>query len=217
MIRVLFVDDEENVLRAIKRCLRNMKSQWQMYFASSGQEALNIMAKQQIDVVVSDMQMPQMSGEQLLAEVQEKYPGVSRIVLSGQCNQATAFRLVGSDHFYLAKPCPTKLLIDTIENAYFVGRKADSQEVTTEELQKALIDLSKVLLMRGQLGFSDLPAQVKMWLPESVAQAFAPVVDNHATFVSSTEFSRNVGWTDDKDVEEYQKYKEYDWDDYFRG
>jgi len=212
MLKVLFVDDEKKVLDGIRRSLRSMRSEWEMYYASGGHEALSIMERVPCDVVVSDMKMPEMSGEKLLSWIQEKYPETARIVLSGHCDQATAFQLVGSEHFYLAKPCPAKLLIDTIQNAYYTGRQAESDDVSAREVKEALMDLSKTLVMRGQLNYTDLPNQVKMWMPDSVSQVFAPVMEKHSTFVAKGRLDESGNWLDDSPA---RTEEDYSWDDYF--
>lgn len=78
---VLFVDDELHILKAIKRGL--YKEKFNKFFASSGKEALEIMAKTDIHVIVSDMKMPEMTGLELLAIVKDKYPDAVKIILSG--------------------------------------------------------------------------------------------------------------------------------------
>ncbi|MDA3845774.1 MAG: response regulator [Vallitaleaceae bacterium] len=78
---VLFVDDEINVLNSLKRGL--FDETYNCIFASSGKEALLLLEKQEIAVIVSDMRMPEMNGLQLLKTVKEKYPDIVCIVLSG--------------------------------------------------------------------------------------------------------------------------------------
>lgn len=78
---VLFVDDEPKVLNSLKRGLINEK--FQMQFALSGKEALDILENHKISVIVSDMRMPGMSGLDLLKIVKEKYPQIIKIVLTG--------------------------------------------------------------------------------------------------------------------------------------
>ena len=60
--RILFVDDEPMILAGLQRMLRNMRSEWDMAFADSGEQALEMLARSPYDVVVSDMRMPGMSG-----------------------------------------------------------------------------------------------------------------------------------------------------------
>ena len=59
---ILFVDDDPNILDGLRRMLRSMRKEWDMAFAQSGQEALDLMAEKPFDVIVSDMRMPGMDG-----------------------------------------------------------------------------------------------------------------------------------------------------------
>ena len=58
--KILFIDDEPNVLDGLRRMLRTMRSEWEMEFAESGQNALEILQGKAFDVVVTDMRMPGM-------------------------------------------------------------------------------------------------------------------------------------------------------------
>ena len=118
MIRVLFVDDEPRVLGGLRRMLRPMRHEWQMEFAQGGPEALDALAEQSFDVIISDMRMPGMDGGELLTEVMRRYPETVRIMLSGQSNKETVLRSVGPTHQYLAKPCDPELLKRVIARAY---------------------------------------------------------------------------------------------------
>lgn len=70
MQTLLFVDDEPSYHSAIKRLLRRHSDRWQALFALSAQKALDLTRKQDIDVVVSDVNMPQKTGLDLLDELQ---------------------------------------------------------------------------------------------------------------------------------------------------
>lgn len=110
MKKLLFVDDEPNVLQGLQRMLRPMREEWDMKFAQSGPEALELLAKEAFDVVISDMRMPGMDGSQLLNRVMVDYPHTLRMILSGQSERESIVRAVGSTHQYLTKPCqPDKL------------------------------------------------------------------------------------------------------------
>lgn len=105
MKHILFVDDEQRILDGLRRMFRPMRDEWNTVFATSGQAALDELAKAHFDVVVTDMRMPGMDGAQLLNEVRNRYPRVVRIVLSGQSDRETIMRSVGQAHQYLSKPC----------------------------------------------------------------------------------------------------------------
>ena len=78
---VLFVDDEVNILNAIKREM--IDENFKMFFANSAKEALKIIDENQISVIVTDMRMPEMNGLELLKIVEEKSPMTVKMVLSG--------------------------------------------------------------------------------------------------------------------------------------
>ena len=119
--RILFVDDERNVLEGLRGLLHKQRKIWDMSFAGSGEEALGILGASAsgapFDFVVSDMRMPGMSGADLLRVVQRDFPQAVRIVLSGQTEQEVARRIVHVAHQFLAKPCDGGQVQQTIERA----------------------------------------------------------------------------------------------------
>ncbi|WP_265823684.1 response regulator [Geovibrio ferrireducens] len=115
--RLLFVDDEPNVLQGLKRMLFKMKDQWDMHFASSGKEALEILEKSRIQVIITDMLMPGMNGLELLKEVCSTYPKVFRVVLSGHSEHTMLVEAAKLAHQFLTKPCNADMVVETIEQA----------------------------------------------------------------------------------------------------
>ncbi len=115
--KVLFVDDEPNVTSAMKRHLR--KEPYDIICANAGGEALDILACQLIDVVVSDEKMPRMTGTEFLARVYEEYPDIMRIMLTGHATLDTAIRGINEGHLwrFLTKPCNGDELAATIRQA----------------------------------------------------------------------------------------------------
>jgi len=112
--KILFVDDDDRILKGIKRMLWHTDYPWKTAFATSGAEALRMLDQDTYDVIVSDMRMPNMDGASLLAEVRDKYPEVIRIILSGYSEEEAVLRTVGPAHQFLAKPCNSEQLIETI-------------------------------------------------------------------------------------------------------
>lgn len=117
MTRIIFVDDEQRVLDGIRRILYPMREEWRMSFAASGSEALEVMARDRFDMIVTDVRMPGMDGTELLSRVRELHPGVIRVVLSGQSDRNLALRTAVSAHQYLSKPCDADSLKLTIARA----------------------------------------------------------------------------------------------------
>lgn len=101
---VLLVDDEPNVLRALRRVLRS--ETYQVLTASSGEEALQILAEEPANVVVSDSKMPGMEGAELLSRIQANYPDCIRILLTGHQDLDAVMRAINDGHIYhyIAKP-----------------------------------------------------------------------------------------------------------------
>jgi HD-like signal output (HDOD) protein len=108
--RILFVDDEPNVLSGYRRMLHGMRGEWDLEFAPGAEEALARLAAAPFDVVVSDMRMPGMEGADLLKRVKEGHPHIVRIGLSGHASEETALKCVGPVHQYLTKPCDAETL-----------------------------------------------------------------------------------------------------------
>lgn len=117
MVKVLFVDDEVNVLNGLKRSLRSLRHQWQSEFAEGGVAALDLLEKASFDVVVTDMRMPGMDGVTLLEKIAGRYPDTVRIVLSGQSDMESVVKAAGITHQYLSKPCPIETLKSTVSRA----------------------------------------------------------------------------------------------------
>ncbi|MFP4380175.1 MAG: HDOD domain-containing protein [Candidatus Sumerlaeia bacterium] len=115
--RILFVDDEERVLEAIRRMMRPMRKEWDVEAVNSGKKALEILENEKFDVIVSDIKMPGMDGAQLLDLVRRKYPGIARVVLSGHADKEVIIKLVGTVHQYLSKPCNGEALKNVVARA----------------------------------------------------------------------------------------------------
>lgn len=117
MKRILFVDDEANILDGLRRMLRPLRKDWEMVFASSGEEALRASEEAPFDVVVTDLRMPGMDGAQLLASFHARHPQTVRLVLSGHSELEGVMRAVPLAHQYLTKPCDAATLKDTVTRA----------------------------------------------------------------------------------------------------
>ena len=112
---LLFVDDEPRVLQALQRNLLPHRSVFDMTFVTSGQEALDKLDAAPFDVIVTDMRMPGMDGATLLLKLKDKFPGMIRIVLSGQSEQEAALRSIAVTHQFLSKPCAADKLREIID------------------------------------------------------------------------------------------------------
>jgi putative nucleotidyltransferase with HDIG domain len=118
---LLFVDDEPSVLDGIRRLLRS-GHEWQLEFATSGQEALHLLSQHEVDVAVVDMRMPVMSGFELLETIAERYPYTVRLALSGESSEFSIIHAVGPVQQYLAKPCDAETLKRAISRALSISK-----------------------------------------------------------------------------------------------
>ncbi|MGD8262282.1 MAG: response regulator [Desulfobacterales bacterium] len=116
--RILFVDDEPMVLKGLQRTLRKMCNEWEMTFTSSAREALDILDKTDMDVIVSDLKMPEMDGSQLLTKVKNQHPRVVRIILSGHLEHEMTLKSVQIAHQSLSKPCKAEVLKHTLKKLF---------------------------------------------------------------------------------------------------
>jgi HD-like signal output (HDOD) protein len=131
MRRVLFVDDEPRILEGLRARLRRQRSRWEMFFVESGEQALDLLRTQPVDVIVSDMRMPRMDGATLLRRVQDEYPQIVRIVLSGHAELETALRAVPVAHQFLTKPSEPGVIEEVIERACRLQTVINNEAVRT--------------------------------------------------------------------------------------
>jgi len=101
---VLFVDDDEFVLKSLRRGLTD--EPYNTLFTNSGGEALEILKRTKVNVIVTDMKMPEMLGLELLKVVKDRYPDIIRIVLSGYTQVSTLLTAINQGEIfkYITKP-----------------------------------------------------------------------------------------------------------------
>ena len=142
MKRILFVDDESNVLDGLRRLLYPLRNEWSMTFVEGAERALAAMESEAFDVLVTDVCMPGMDGVHLLGRVRETYPQVVRIVLSGQSERDLTLKSAASAHQYLSKPCDAETLRNTIARAFTL--KNSLEEPSLQALVSAVGSLPSV-------------------------------------------------------------------------
>ena len=130
--RILFVDDERNVLDGLRNVLRPQRHEWEMVFALGPEQALaliDLIDNQSFDVVVSDMRMPKMEGAALLAEVKRRQPQAVRMILTGQTEQEAVMKSVFVAHMFLTKPCDHTVLKKVVARACNLNIILNSEEL----------------------------------------------------------------------------------------
>ncbi|MDM8351127.1 EAL domain-containing protein, partial [Pseudomonas sp. sp1636] len=115
---LLLLDDEENILRALTRVLR--RDGYQVLTANRAQEAFALLAKHDVQVILSDQRMPEMNGTAFFSRVKDLYPDTIRIVLSGYTDLISVTDAInqGAIYKFLTKPWDDAQLRSTIAQAF---------------------------------------------------------------------------------------------------
>lgn len=104
MNKILFVDDDKHLLNSIKRGLHAQRNAWDIYFATSADEALEILVTEEVEILVSDFKMPEMSGIELLSIVENLYPHTIRVLLTGHPEKIKYSQTSNLCHYFFYKP-----------------------------------------------------------------------------------------------------------------
>jgi two-component system probable response regulator PhcQ len=141
---ILLVDDEPNVTDALKRALR--REPYDILTATSGAGAQALLEQQHVDVVISDEQMPGMSGSVFLSNVRKQYPHTIRMILSGQASLEAAVRAINEGEVYrfFLKPCNPTDLIFTVQQALAHKRLEDQSRRLLREYQRQAATLARL-------------------------------------------------------------------------
>ena len=152
--KILIVDDEPTITDTLKGVLSH--EPYGILCAGSAEEALPILAREQVDVVISDEKMPGMSGSEFLSLVRQKYPGTIRVILTGHASLESAIRAINEGEIYrfFTKPFNVFDLTITIRQALQqrelkkesqrLLRMVKRQSTFIEELEKQYPGITKV-------------------------------------------------------------------------
>ncbi|WEF34765.1 EAL domain-containing protein [Pseudoduganella chitinolytica] len=140
--RLLLVDDEPNIVAALRRLLRS--EHYQIFTAYSGQQGLDLLATQPVDVIVSDQRMPGMVGADFLRKAREQYPETIRIMLSGYTELQSVTDAVneGAIYKFLTKPWDDQQLRGHIAEGFRVKEIADENRRLDLEVRTANQELA---------------------------------------------------------------------------
>ena len=136
-INILFVDDEENILKSLKRQLYDQP--YNLYFAKNANEAFKVLKENEIAVIVSDLNMPEVNGLELLYSVKENYPDTVRIILSAYTDIRIVLEAIkaGETHCFIAKPWKLEEdLLPAIEQGLKIYKSNMEKRELIKELKK---------------------------------------------------------------------------------
>lgn len=142
---LLFVDDESNILASLRRLFRPLG--YRILTAESGAQGLAIFDSETIDLVISDMRMPEMDGAQFLEQVRLKSPNTIRILLTGYADIASTIDAInkGQVYRYIAKPWEDNDICLTVRHALeqkMLAREKERLEALTLKQNEELKDLN---------------------------------------------------------------------------
>jgi len=146
--RVLFVDDEQRLLDALRRSLRTQRGKWEMHFVQNAEQALEAVRRIEFDTIVTDIRMPGKDGFELIKELQarERTSDIPIIVLTG-CNEhdlkRKALDLGATD--LLNKPPDNEELIARIRSAFRLKEHQDQIRIHNQLLEKAVRERTQEL------------------------------------------------------------------------
>lgn len=178
---VLFVDDEPQILRALRRLFK--KANFDCYFAEGGPEALKLMEETPIDLIVSDMRMPEMDGAEFLSIAREKYPATKSILLTGHSDITSTIEALnkGGIYRYISKPWEDEDLKRTIEEALKVKRLERERNqllVITHKQNKKLKSFNSELETQVQQRTQELNHTMEL-----LDQSYSELIDSYDTFI----------------------------------
>ena len=142
-IKVLMVDDEVQFRETTSKILS--RRGYETTVAGTGEEAIEILNKKPHDVVVLDIKMPGMGGEEALAEIKKIDPKVQVIMLTGHGGIESARKSLSRDAFdYLAKPCDLDRLTARINDAYSITHHEKRAEKRAADVMIPISDYTTI-------------------------------------------------------------------------
>jgi response regulator RpfG family c-di-GMP phosphodiesterase len=132
-INILYVDDEKNNLISFKAVFR---IKYQIFTAISGPEAIEILDKNKIHIIITDQRMPEMTGVEFLERILDKHPEPMRILLTGYADMNAVIDAVnkGKIFHYLTKPWNEDELEMTIQRALAIYKQREEEKIMQEKL-----------------------------------------------------------------------------------
>ena len=141
--RILFVDDNTNILKALARLLYEQRNEWDLDFVDSGEVAVREAHDRRFDVVVTDLAMPGMSGLDVIRALNEDSPETKCIILTGTADLQTAAEIINTVRVFrfYAKPCATEVLVDGIMAGLVdAASSSDSASISGDGPESVVLD-----------------------------------------------------------------------------
>ncbi len=189
---ILCVDDEAQILSSLKRLLR--RAGHTIILANSGVEALEYLKENQVDLVISDMRMPEMDGNEFLSCVAKSWPKTVRILLTGYSDIDSTVGAINNGHIYryIAKPWDDSDLLMSIQGALDVKHLRD-ESTRLNELTKSqnaqLVELNNCLEEKVRARTEELTktADLLRASNNNIQQAYSDSIEVFSRLISMRE------------------------------
>jgi response regulator RpfG family c-di-GMP phosphodiesterase len=198
---LLCIDDEPNILNALKRLLR--KEDFRLLTGNSGKAGLQILAENEVHIVVSDQRMPEMNGTEFLKEVKAAYPDIIRIILTGYTDVDSISEAINEGHLYkfFLKPWNDqnlKLEIRQAMEQYDLmqdnKRLHDQVFQKNEELKKVNENLEQIILERTQsLEFQNQALQISHAILDDIPLPILGISSEMMVVMANKAARQNMG------------------------
>jgi len=172
--RILLVDDEVNLLQAFQR---NLRGRYDLVTAAGGQAAIEQLQKNgPFAVVISDMQMPEVDGMQVLSAARKIAPDTVRVMLTGNVDQSTAVTAVNSGEVFrfLNKPCPFETLTTALDEGLHHYKIALAEkELLSKTLSGCIALVNELLSIANPVSFGR-GGRIRQWIKRLCTSLFLP-------------------------------------------
>jgi len=174
-LTLLFVDDEPSILSALRRLFR--PHGYRIMMAESGAAGLEILEREAVDLVISDMRMPEMDGATFLKHVRQRWPDVMRILLTGYADITSTVAAIneGEIYRYISKPWDDNEIV-------LVVREALERRRLEEENRRL-----SALTLRQNEELKELNAGLEQKVSERTAEVRAALNELKKTFITTVQ------------------------------
>jgi DNA-binding NtrC family response regulator len=205
---ILFVDDEKRILTALRSIFRR---EYNVFIANGGEEALTVLANNSIDVIVSDQRMPNMLGNELLAQVHKLYPKTMRLLLTGFMDKEAIIRTINEGEIYrfINKPWSNDEIHKTIAEAALASEfeidstpteitadafahPAKSESIGDKHTEQSILMMGDNQALRNQIRHLCRQHSINIYGSTSIPQAIGVVAARPTIGVSIIELPVNI-------------------------
>lgn len=167
MKKILFVDDENQILKSLVRLF--MDSEYEIITAEGGEQALEILKENKVDLVISDMRMPNMDGYELLNYIKHQYPETMRMILSGYSDEKVVFKALQKNiaKMYMFKPWDNAKLLETVDQIFETEEILKGSQLlrpinNIENLPTIKANYQRILqLIEGEVNVAEIASEIE--------------------------------------------------------